>query len=83
MIIEKIPFAGEIAIPENECEKQFFATFPDASFSVTFSNLRFLTETDKPSVFNQNDIALKIWNMAWSKGRIHTLEEVEAMLKKL
>jgi len=63
MIIEKIPFAGEIAIPENECEKQFFETFPD--------------------VFNQNDIALKIWELAWSKSRIHTLEEVEAVLKKL
>jgi hypothetical protein len=63
MIIEKIPFAGEIAIPENECEKQFFETFPD--------------------VFNQNDIALKIWELAWSKSRTHTLEEVEAVLKKL
>ena len=63
MIIERIPFAGEIAIPENECEKQFFETFPD--------------------VFNQNEIALKIWNMAWSQSRTHTLEEVEAMLKKL
>jgi hypothetical protein len=63
MIIEKIPFAGEIAIPENECEKQFFETFPD--------------------VFNQNDIALKIWELAWSKSRTHALEEVEAVLKKL
>jgi hypothetical protein len=63
MIIEKIPFAGEIAIPENECEKQFFETFPD--------------------VFNQNDIALKIWELAWSKSRAHTLDEVEAVLKKL
>jgi hypothetical protein len=63
MIIEKIPFAGEIAIPENECEKQFFETFPD--------------------VFNQNDIALKIWELAWSKSRTHTLDEVEAVLKKL
>ena len=63
MIIEKIPFAGEIAIPENECEKQFFETFPD--------------------VFNQNDIALKIWELAWSKSRTHTLDEVETVLKKL
>jgi len=63
MIIEKIPFAGEIAIPENECEKQFFKTFPD--------------------VFNQNDIALKIWELAWSKSRTHALEEVKAVLKKL
>jgi len=63
MIIEKIPFAGDIAIPENECEKQFFETFPD--------------------VFNQNDIALKIWELAWSKSRTHTLDEVEAVLKKL
>ena len=29
MIYEKIPFAGEIAVPENECERQFFETFPD------------------------------------------------------
>ena len=63
MIIEKVPFAGEIAIPENECEKQFFETFPD--------------------VFNQNDIALKIWELAWSKSRSHTLQEVKAKLKKL
>jgi hypothetical protein len=29
MIYEKIPFAGEIAVPENECERQFFETFPN------------------------------------------------------
>jgi hypothetical protein len=63
MIIEKIPFAGEIAIPEDECERQFFQTFPD--------------------VFNPNDVALRIWSLAWSKSRIHTLEEVEAKFKNL
>jgi hypothetical protein len=63
MIIEKVPFAGDMAIPENECEKQFFETFPD--------------------VFNPNDVALRVWNLAWTKSRIHTLEEVEAKLKKL
>ncbi len=63
MIIEKIPFAGDMAIPEDECEKQFFETFPD--------------------VFSPNDVALRVWSLAWSKSRIHTLEEVEAKLKKL
>lgn len=63
MIFEKIPFAGEMAIPETECEKQFFETFPD--------------------VFNTNDLALRIWSLAWTKSRIHTLEEVEAKFKKL
>jgi hypothetical protein len=63
MIIEKVPFAGEMAIPENECEKQFFEIFPD--------------------VFNPNDTAIRIWNLAWSKSRSHTLKQVEDKLKKL
>jgi len=63
MNYEPIPFAGEMAVPENECERQFFETFPD--------------------VFNPNDVALRAWSLAWSKSRIHTLEEVEAKLKKL
>jgi len=29
MIFEQIPFAGKMAIPEDECERQFFETFPD------------------------------------------------------
>ena len=63
MNFEKIPFAGDMAVPEDECEKQFFETFPD--------------------VFNYNEVALKIWSLAWSKSRIHTLEEIEDKFKKL
>ena len=29
MIYEKIPIEGEIAVPDNDCERQFFDTFPD------------------------------------------------------
>lgn len=61
MIIEKVPFAGDMAIPENDCEKQFFETFPD--------------------IFNPNDLALRIWSLAWSKSRSQALKEVNDLLK--
>jgi len=63
MIYEKIPFAGEIAIPEDECERQFFETFPD--------------------VFNTNEVALKVWTMAWIKSRMFTLKDMGQEFKKL
>ena len=63
MIYEKVPFVGEIAVPENECERQFFETFPD--------------------VFQNNEVALKVWNVAWIKSRIFTLKDMEQEFKKL
>jgi hypothetical protein len=63
MIYEKVPFVGEIAVPENECERQFFETFPD--------------------VFHNNEVALKVWTVAWIKSRIFTLKDMEQEFKKL
>jgi hypothetical protein len=62
MIYEKVPFVGEIAVPENECERQFFETFPDG--------------------FHSNELALKVWTVAWIKGRIFTLKDMEQEFKK-
>jgi hypothetical protein len=63
MIYEKIPFVGEVAVPENECERQFFETFPD--------------------VFKNDEVALKVWTLAWIKSRMFTLKDMEQEFKKL
>jgi hypothetical protein len=62
MQFEEIPFAGNMAVPEDICEEKFFETFPD--------------------VFNHNEVAIKVWRMAWSKSRIYTLEQVQELLHK-
>jgi len=62
MQFEKVPFAGDMAIPEDICEEKFFETFPD--------------------VFNHNEVALKVWGMAWSENRIDTQQEVQELLHK-
>jgi hypothetical protein len=56
MIYEKVPFVGEIAVPENECESQFFETFPDVFHNNEVALKVWTTAWIKSRIFTLKDM---------------------------